>query len=144
MWRELVARLEQDHAFNAPASDEEIDAVARAVGCGLPQDLVAALKESNGISGCYSLGLIWDTVRMIEQNNTMRSTTGFRELYMPFDCLLFFGEAGNGDLFGFAILDGEVRRNDIFAWDHEDDSRTWVAPDLETHLTWWHMGKIKV
>ena len=63
---------------------------------------------------------------------------------MPFDPLLFFGDAGNGDQFAYAIHEAQVRRNDIFAWDHETDSRTWVAPSLERYLEWWLSGRINV
>ncbi len=50
---------------------------------------------------------------------------------MPFDCLLFFADGGNGDLFGYSILNGIVQRDDIYVWNHENDSRTWVAPSLK-------------
>ncbi len=53
---------------------------------------------------------------------------------MPFDSLLFFGEAGNGDQFFYRILDGHVRDADVYLWDHETDSRTWGAPSLVAFL----------
>jgi hypothetical protein len=31
---------------------------------------------------------------------------------MPFDHLLFVSDAGNGDLFGYAVLNGVVRKTD--------------------------------
>jgi hypothetical protein len=61
---------------------------------------------------------------------------------MPFDSFLFFGDAGNGDQFAFTICGGIVRRPDVFAWDHENDSRSWVAPSLRSYLDWWLTGKI--
>jgi len=60
---------------------------------------------------------------------------------MPFDALLFFGDAGTGDLFGLVPHTG---RPDVFAWNHEDDSRTWVAPGLGKYLEWWQNGRIKL
>jgi hypothetical protein len=48
--------------------------------------------------------------------------------------LLFFGASGNGDLFAYRILAGEVRDDDIFVWDHETDSRTQVSWGLERFL----------
>lgn len=53
---------------------------------------------------------------------------------MPFDSLLFFGDAGNGDQFAYAVCDGEIRRPDIFVWDHETDSRSRIARSLESYL----------
>jgi hypothetical protein len=63
---------------------------------------------------------------------------------MPFDHLLFFADAGDGDQFAFGILNGEIRNPDIFVWNHENDSRTWVAPSLDVYLEWWINGKLKV
>ncbi|MEV5283286.1 SMI1/KNR4 family protein [Streptomyces sp. NPDC051994] len=50
---------------------------------------------------------------------------------MPFDALLFFADAGNGDL--FALL-ATIDRPDVFVWNHEDDSRTCAAPSLAEYL----------
>ena len=61
-----------------------------------------------------------------------------------FDPLLFFADAGNGDQFAFVITAGKIRRPDIFAWDHENDSRTWVAPSLAKYLEWWLSGDLKL
>lgn len=60
----------------------------------------------------------------------------------PFDPLLFFGDAGNGDQYGFVILDGVVRQGDVFVWNHENDSRSWVAPSLERYLDWASSGTL--
>ena len=63
----------------------------------------------------------------------------FARLYMPFEPLLFFADAGNGDQFAFVIRD---RPADVFVWDHESDSRSMVAPGLATYLEWWLDGRI--
>lgn len=55
---------------------------------------------------------------------------------MPFDHVLAFGQTGNGDLFFHPVLRGEVRE-DVFVWDHEDDSRTWYARDVEDAVRRW-------
>ncbi|MFD9096994.1 SMI1/KNR4 family protein [Streptomyces collinus] len=53
--------------------------------------------------------------------------------------LLFFADTGGGDL--FALL-SRIDRPDVFTWNHEDDSRTWVAPNLATYLEWRMTGRI--
>nr|WP_329202312.1 MULTISPECIES: SMI1/KNR4 family protein [unclassified Streptomyces] len=53
------------------------------------------------------------------------------QLYMPFDALLFFGDNGGGDQFAFVQT---PRRPDVFVWEHETDSRRWVAGDLRDYL----------
>jgi len=64
---------------------------------------------------------------------------------MPFNHLLFFGDAGNGDQFAFSIhADGKIYRPDVFVWNHEDDSRTWIAPSLKTFFEWWSAGRISL
>jgi hypothetical protein len=32
----------------------------------------------------------------------------------------------------------------IFVWNHENDSRTWVAPSLEIYLDWWISERLKI
>lgn len=68
------------------------------------------------------------------KNLEYRQYPGFKELYMPFNSLLFFSDTGNGDLFGYAILDGEIRWEYIFKWDHETDSRINVAMGLRDYF----------
>ena len=51
-----------------------------------------------------------------------------------FGSLVFFGQLGNGDLFGHPVLPKRVR-DDVFVWDHEDDSRNWYAPDVSHALS---------
>ena len=56
----------------------------------------------------------------------------------------FFADAGNGDQFAFGIIDKKIRNRDIFVWNHENDSREWVAPSLEKYLEWGATGKLKI
>lgn len=55
-------------------------------------------------------------------------------LPMSFDCLLFIGEEGNGDLYRYRVLVGLIESPDIYRWDHENDSRIWFARDLEDYV----------
>jgi hypothetical protein len=59
---------------------------------------------------------------------------------MPFDSLLFFADAGNGDQFAFPITGARVR-DDVFVWDHESDSRRWYAGSLGQYIDWWLSGE---
>ncbi|MDD9943430.1 MAG: SMI1/KNR4 family protein [Myxococcales bacterium] len=61
---------------------------------------------------------------------------------MPFDHLVFFADAGNGDQFALAVRGGQIRSPDVFVWNHEDDSRSWAAPDVRTYVEWWMTGRI--
>ena len=117
------------------ASRAQLDACEEVLGHPVPQELRLILAESDGIVGEYGEGLVWPVERIGRDNVVFRSEPSFRELYMPFDGLVFFADAGNGDQF-FVSLRGN---NDVYWWNHEDDSRTWVAPTamrfLERYLT---------
>ena len=94
--------------------------------------------------GEYDLSLVWPLQRIIDDNLRFRADPEFKTLYMPFDCLLFFSDAGNGDQFAYAITGGDVRRPDIFLWNHEDDSRAWVSSSMRSFLPDWISGKLAV
>lgn len=142
MWRELVQRFYPEHLFQAGTGEAAVSQAERRLGHPLPTDLRDLLGESNGVFGAYGLGLVWPISRIVEDNLAFRTNADFRELYMPFDSLLFFGDAGNGDQFAFRLV-SVLWDKDIYAWNHEDDSRTWVAPDLAQYLEWWADGRIK-
>lgn len=144
MWHELLARWSLDASFAQPASTGQIHKVEAALGVALPEELASVLLECDGVYSSYGLGLIWPSARIVADNLAFRANADFAELYMPFDALLFFADAGNGDQFAFAITAGRIRRPDIFAWDHEDDSRKWVAPSLAKYLEWWLSGDLKL
>ena len=142
MWKDLISSYCADATFFPGVSHPALIQAAADLGVRLPADLIALLLESNGIHGEYGLGLVWPIDRIVEDNLAFRSSESFRELYMPFDSLLFFGDAGNGDQFAFAIRGGRVSPRDVYAWDHENDSRRWVAPGLARYLEWWLTGRI--
>jgi SMI1-KNR4 cell-wall len=144
VWRALISALTGDCRFFPAASEEQLTQTDRTLGVELPEHLRNFLRETNGALGPNALGLVWPLERIRDENLSFRANREFRALYMPFDHLLFFADAGNGDQFAFAIADGVVRRHDVFAWNHEDDSRSWVAPSLKRYLEWWLSGKLKL
>ncbi|MFB7909715.1 SMI1/KNR4 family protein [Kitasatospora sp. NPDC059146] len=103
----------------------------RRLGFGLPGELGELLLESDGVIGRTWVDTVWPVERIVEQNLLFRSDRSFAELYMPFDALLFFGDNGGGDQFAFVRT---PVRPDIFVWEHESDSRRWVARDLRDYL----------
>ena len=144
MWRNQIRALTSEAAFHAGATDALLASVEQKLELRFPPVLRSVLLESNGVEGAHGLGLIWSAERILEANLTMRSHPNFAELYMPFECLLFFADAGNGDQFAFTVLRGEFRKDAVFAWNHEDDSRTWVVFSFERYLEWWLDGTIKL
>jgi hypothetical protein len=143
-WREFIQSLTADFTFHTPAILDEVENVESSLRVLFPDELKSLLQESDGVKGSYGTGLIWNVQRIKKDNLNFRQIPDFKELYMPFDHLLFFADAGDGDQFAFGILNGEIRNPDIFVWNHENDSRTWVAPSLDVYLEWWLNGKLKV
>ena len=144
MWREFFQRYSSECKFSIPASQNGIDDIEKSLGIEFPVELRSLLQETNGVYDQYGCSLIWSIERIKTNNLKFRNHSDFKDLYMPFDHLLFFADAGNGDQFAYAILNGVIRGSNIYVWNHEDDSRTWKAPSLEKYIEWLLSGKLKV
>jgi SMI1-KNR4 cell-wall len=143
-WKEHIQAICAEATFSEPAQEQALLSAESQLGMRLPQELRELLAESNGVLGEYDLALIWPIERIVADNRLFREDESFRDLYMPFDGLLFFADAGNGDQFAFTVAGGQVRRPDIFVWDHEEDSRRWLANDLRDYLEGWLSGRIAI
>ena len=131
MWRERIRALFSDAKFSDPATDDRIRQIERELGVALPDELRAALRESDGVRANYGAPLVWPASEILAQNREFRANPDFTDLYMPFDDLLFFGGDGGGDQFAYRILGGRILETSwIYKWSHDDDSREWFASDL--------------
>ncbi|MEV0523316.1 SMI1/KNR4 family protein [Streptomyces sp. NPDC050439] len=130
-WKEVAERAFAEARFSVPVDAVGVAAAERRLGSSLPADLVSLLQETDGIVGHYGTDTVWPLERIVEDNLRFWSDSSFADLYMPFDALLFFGDNGGGDQFAFVR---KPARADIFVWQHEDDSRRWVARDLTDYL----------
>lgn len=145
MWKEFVNSISKEHHFKDPASRFEITQIQKELNVELPEELAALFNETNGVFDNWNCPLIWSTHQIIKDNLFYRNFEGYRDIYMPFDNLFFFSDAGNGDLFCYAILkNGNIEKNDIYVWGHENDSRTWVAASLKHFIEGWITGKIDI
>ncbi|WP_134687290.1 SMI1/KNR4 family protein [Brevibacillus migulae] len=143
MWKKHLENILENCEFNEPAQSTKIEEIQTVFNIELPNELLSLLEETDGVRDEFGCDLVWSAGRIIGENKELRKEE-FRDLYMPLDCLLFVADAGNGDLFGYAIINGSIQRDDIYVWNHEDDSRTWVAPSLKKFIEWWNDGTIKV
>ncbi|GHH08880.1 SMI1/KNR4 family protein [Streptomyces rubradiris] len=114
-----------------PAEPSDLVTAEKRLGRSVPAELRQLLLESNGVIGHFLVNTVWSLDRIVETNLYFRSDETFAQLYMPFDALLFFGDNGGGDQFAFVR---KPERPDIFVWEHESDSRRWVARDLRDYL----------
>ena len=143
MWRELIQSISDDFEFSQGASEQPLSKAESTLGLILPTELRKLLTETNGVEQRSAYLLFLLPVERIEKDNLEMRNSSALSFYMPFDNILFFADAGNGDKFGFPISrEGKIGK-DIFAWNHENDSRSWCAPSLKLFIQWWHEGKIK-
>jgi hypothetical protein len=142
-WKRLIQSLKPEAVFQAPATTKQLKAVEKELKVKLPPDLCSLLEVSNGVAE-FERGwpVVYSSERIIETNRNLR--TSFRDIFMPLDPLLFVSDASNGDYFGYSICGGKIRRSHIFVWDHEDDSRKWVAQDLSTFVKTWLNGTLSI
>lgn len=142
MWRDFITSLTNDATFADGATQSSIAETEAALAIEFPEQLRSLLLESNGVLGEYDLGLVWSLDRIRDENLYFRNNSDFADLYMPFEHLLFFGDAGNGDQFAYPIQNGKIHRSDVFVWDHETDDRRWVAGSLKQYLQRWLDGTL--
>lgn len=133
-WRRQVAEYGAQLPLAEPADPSTLEEAERTLGLALPIELRQLLAQCNGVSDRYGAAVVWSAAELAPRNAEFRENPAFRELYMPFDTLFFFGEAGNGDQFFYRILAGDVREFAVYLWDHETDSRQWHASRLEAFL----------
>jgi hypothetical protein len=114
-----------------PVTKDELAAVHKALG-EIPQELELLLCEFNGDGS-----VILSAEKMIETNFMRRAL----DYYMPLDCLLMFAENGCSDYYGFPIRKDGLRSY-VYLWDHEFDSRTWIAGSLEQIMDKYCNGEI--
>lgn len=116
----------------APATEESLAGSARALGQPLPAPLRDLLRECDGVQDEDGTDVVWDAARIAADNASFRACPDFAALCMPFTPLLLFGDDGGGDRFAFVRQ--PQRDEDVFVWEHESDSRRWVAPGLDAYL----------
>jgi hypothetical protein len=136
----LVDRIARwgEATFHPPASTEDMDACEQALHHRCPDELRLLLAETNGIEDEFGTDILWNATRIGEDNRSFRENPDFAALYMPFDSLTFFADAGDGNQFAVAM-----RGNfEVYCWNHENDSRTWIAPSIIRFLEDYLTGKL--
>ncbi len=155
MWRELIREhhprlepiggAEPGPEFFPGATPDELTAVERQLDVLLPASLKELLAETNGALVVFGTHLIWSTDEIARRNLEMRTAPAYQENYMPFEHLLFFGDAGVGGIqFAFGIIEGTIKDEHVYAWYPIEDGRPWKAPSLRVYIEWLLSGKLKV
>jgi len=129
--RDTAALCFDDCEFLPPVLPAEITAAENALGSAFPDDLKQLYSQTDGVSAHYGAPLVMPLQKAVQENQTLRQSPDLRGLYMPFNHMLIFGAAGNGDLFFFPIHSDGSLAHIVFIWDHESDSRSYFANSLQ-------------
>ena len=142
MWKNYISKIVGDAQFNAPVTEKELRSIKGELNIELPKSLIELYSETNGVEGSY-YSYIWSTEMLIKENLSVWGIEEFENYKKPGN-LLFFVDAGNGDLFGYLIINGEVESEDIYVWNHENGSRRVVASTLKEFIKGWYSGGISI
>ena len=152
---DLKRNDDQKFGFNEPVSESMLIELKEQFGLTqLPEEFESLYRQTNGVEDfiyiesldelIHSMQFIWSVERVIETNTIKRTSEIDKEIYKSFDNLFFFADSGGGDHFGYETVNGTFERPDVYYWDHEDDRRVWVAPNMKAFIEGWVNGTIKV
>jgi SMI1 / KNR4 family (SUKH-1) len=128
-WRVLAQAASLRLVTPAPAEAAVADA-ERVLGSRLSESLRDLYAHSDGLTDEWGYAYVLPISELRQQNQYFRMAFG--DLYMSFDDLILFGQLGNGDM----LFQPRVPQDNenVFVWDHEDDSRAWRATDVADAL----------
>lgn len=144
MWKDYLSSISKECQFKAPATEKDLLLIVEELKVELPRSLAELYSETNGVYGAYGIALVWSTHQLVKENLFFRTLSQYRESLMPFNHFLSFSDAGNGDLFGYSLLNGRIENDNIYVWNHEDQSRRVIAPSFDEFIQGWMKGEISV
>jgi hypothetical protein len=126
--------------FGPPAAKAELESLQTAFGNRVPKDLIEFLSQANGSfepgGGCFIMS-VKSILSVKQQCQDLRN--GFPETVRSFDDVLFFGDVGTGDYFGYDLSDSA---HPIIGWIAIGDERSFKAKNLKELIEGWYSGKI--
>lgn len=131
---EIAGKLKQYFDIRDGVEEKQILEFEKETGLKLPQAMKAVYQFSDGIQDGW--WTVFPLEKLIELNAAQRLRAAHHKdegFYLPFESMYFFGEEGNGDLYGFSITDGQPSGR-VFRWDNETDNREFVGADLLSFL----------
>ena len=143
-WLRGLDSLGQTVALSDPADPDTLSDAEERLGLVFPEDLRSLLFESDGINGAGRGEPVWPVERIAEENLLLRNAGSTPALPEGADDdLLFFGDAGQGQLFAYELdAGGEVSESDVFVWQPGLGEAVWIASDLQSLLDDWARGEL--
>lgn len=142
MWKDLIQNISTECVYGEPASIEDIEVLEKLFSIQIPKELRSLLYETNGVNDGYGCSLIWSIEKIIRENLNLGDR--MEDVYIPFNNLLFFADAGNGDMFGYSTSDRSINQHDIYVWNYENNQRAQIAPSLKHFIEDWISGKLSI
>jgi len=130
-WKHLAER--KGFSLSEPPEGGAIAEAEAQLGHPLSDELRSLYAQTDGFVDEWGCSCVMRLTDLVAENKQLRTSEDLRAMYMPFDALLVFGQMGNGDLLFQPVLPSGVR-DEVFRWDHEDDSREWYARDVRQAL----------
>lgn len=113
MWTDFISSISNQCQFQAPATRDAIESVKKKLNIDLPTKLADLYSETNGVYGEYGISFIWSIEQLVKENLFFWTLDKYRDI-QPLETYLFFSDAGNGDLFGYRIENGEIQSEEIY------------------------------
>ena len=126
MWTEQIKKYKDENPFikiNPPAKAWAIGAAEKKLRIAFPNELKDLLLELDGDDN-----LLHSVKQIVE--NTLLTRKALGEYYEGLSELLFIAGNGCGDYYTYLITNGSIASNQILRWEHEDNSRVFVADGL--------------
>ncbi|MED3854979.1 SMI1/KNR4 family protein [Priestia megaterium] len=142
MWKDLIQNTSAQCVFGEPASLEDIAVLEKLFNIQLPDELKTLLGETNGTNDSNGCPLIWSTEQIIRENLNLGER--IEDTYILFNNLLLVADAENGDMFGYSTLEGFIKQNNIYVWNHKNNRRKQVATSLKEFVEDWISGKLSI
>lgn len=130
---EISAKLNKYYETRYGLKERHLAEFEKESGLRLPPEMKALYLLTDGVQDGWWTVFPIDRLLEVNAAQRLRAAKEGDEFYLSFESMFFFGEEGNGDLYGFPVANGEVIGR-VFRWDHETDDREIVAPNLLSFL----------
>lgn len=141
-WKELAVTCISEVRFHSPVNPIEIQKSEISLGRKLPEELSSLYLETDGIFDRTGANIVSPLSDVVGDNLDLWGD-GYKDLYMSLAPLFAFGGPGNGDRFFVPITPNGNYRKRVYLWDHENDSRTWLANGIRDLLIRCHVNLMK-
>jgi SMI1-KNR4 cell-wall len=141
-WKELASKCIDTPRFRKPVTAETVSKAESVLGRSLPKELISIYHETDGIFDATGANIVSSLSDMVDDNLDLWGK-GYEDVYMSLTSLFAFGGPGNGDRFFIPITPNGNYRRGVYLWNHENDSRTWLANGIKDFLIRCRVNRIQ-